>query len=92
MATNQIWQDVFQAWPEGIHRRGVVVNTLNEAIPFKGFMVKGDTLLLERTNPDPLGTRFIVLAFHAVVMLKLIDPIKAEVFTKAGYEGELSAT
>ena len=92
MATNQIWQDVFQAWPEGIHRRGVVVNTLNEAIPFKGFMIKGDTLLLERTNPDPLGTRFIVLAFHAVAMLKLVDPIKVEVFTKAGYEGELSAT
>ena len=91
MAANEIWQDVFRAWPEGVQRRGVVVNTLNESIPFKGFMTKGDTLLLERTNPDPLGTRYIVLAFDTIAVVKLIDPIKADVFKKAGYEGQLAA-
>jgi hypothetical protein len=92
MPTNPIWQDMFRAWPEGISRRGLVVNTLGEAIPFKGFMIKDEALLLERTNPDPMGTRYVVLTFDTIALLKLIDPIKDEVFTKAGYHGQLSTT
>lgn len=69
----------------------MVVNTLNEAIPFKGFMVKGDMLLLERTNPDPLGSRYIFLAFDTIAALKLIDPARPEVFNRVGYEGKFSA-
>jgi hypothetical protein len=53
-------------------------------------MMKEDTLLLERTNPDPLGTRFIVLEYDAIHMLKLIDPLKESAFTGAGYAGQLA--
>ena len=88
--TNAIWRDVFTNWPAAIPRRGVLVSTLNEAVPFKGFLTKGDTLLLERTNPDALGTRFIVLAFDAIHMLKLADPLKESVFAAAGYQGKLT--
>jgi hypothetical protein len=91
MATNQIWQDMFRAWPEGIAHRGIVVNVQGEAIPFKGFMIKDETLLLERTNPDPMGTRYVFLTFDAIALVKLIDPIKPEAFKKAGYEGQFSA-
>ena len=90
MATHQVWQDLFRAWPEGVLHRGLIVNTLNEAIPFKGFMVKGESLLLERTNPDPLGSRYILLTFDTIAAVKLIDPIKPDVFTKAGYEGKFA--
>jgi hypothetical protein len=90
MATDPIWQDMFRAWPEGIARRGVVVNTLNEAIPFKGFMIKDETLLLERTNPDPMGTRYVLLTFDTIAVVKLVDPIKPEIFKKAGYQGQFS--
>lgn len=90
MATDHIWQDMFRNWPEGIARRGLVVSTLGEANPFKGFMIKGETLLLERTNPDPMGTRYVVLPFDTIAALKFIDPLKPEVFKKAGYEGQFS--
>jgi hypothetical protein len=92
MATDKIetWREVFTNWPATIPRRGVLVSTLNETIPFKSFLIKGDTLLLERANPDPLGTRFIVLTYDAIHMLKLTDPIKESVLTGAGYIGQLA--
>ena len=92
MATSasEMWRDVFTNWPATIQRRGVVVSTLNEAVPFKSFFIKDETLLLERTNPDPIGTRFIVLAFDAIHMVKLIDPLKESVLTGAGYVGQLA--
>jgi hypothetical protein len=93
MATgaSEVWRDLFTSWPAAIPRRGVLVSTLNEQIPFKGFLIKGQTLLLERTNPDPVGTRFIVLAFDAIHMLKVTDPLKESVLAAAGYEGKLSS-
>lgn len=90
MSSNQFWPDMFRAWPEGIARRGIIANKLGEAIPFKGYMIKGDTLLLERTNPDPQGTRYIMLSFDDIAMVKLVDPIRPEVFKKAGYQGQFS--
>lgn len=88
--TSEVWRDVFLNWPSSLPRRGVIVSTLNDAIPFKSFLTKGDTLLLERTNPDPIGTRFILLAYHAIHLLKLTDPLKESVLTAAGYSGQLS--
>jgi hypothetical protein len=88
--TSDTWREVFTSWPAGFPRRGVLISTLNEVTPFKGFMVKGETLLLERTNPDPLGARFILLAFDDIHMLKLTDPLKESVFAAAGYEGKLA--
>ncbi|MCI0331966.1 MAG: hypothetical protein L0228_01920 [Planctomycetes bacterium] len=88
--THEIWRDVFTNWPAAIPRRGSIVSTLNETVPFKSFLLKGDTLLLERTNPDAVGTRFIVLAFDAIHMLKLTDPLKESVLTGAGYVGQLA--
>jgi hypothetical protein len=66
------------------------VSTLNETVPFKSFLLKGDTVLLERTNPDPAGTRFVVLAYDAIHMLKLIEPLKESVLNAAGYTGQLA--
>ena len=57
MTANVVWKNVFNNWPTGIPRRGMVISTLNEPMPFKGFMVKDDVVLLERTNPDALGAR-----------------------------------
>lgn len=87
---SDLWRDVFTNWPATIPRRGWLVSTLNESIPFKSFLIKGELLLLERTNPDPMGTRFIVLTFDAIHLLKLTDPLKESVLTGAGYVGQLA--
>jgi hypothetical protein len=89
-SNSETWREVFTNWPAAIPKRGIVISTLNEPVPFKSFMTKGDTLLLERTNPDPLGTRFIVLAYEAVHMLKLTEPFKESVLKEAGFVGQLA--
>jgi len=84
------WQEFFAKWPEKIPKRGVLVSNLNEVTPFKSFLLKGDMLLLERTNPDPAGARFVFMAFDAIHMVKLIDPLKEELFTAAGFIGHFA--
>jgi hypothetical protein len=90
MASEPTWKHVFMNWPTGIPRRGVMLTTLNETTPFKSFMIKDDLLLLERTNPDPLGSRFVLLGYDAINSVKLVDPLKESVFTAAGFLGKLS--
>ena len=90
MTAAATWKNFFGQWPTGIPHRGVLVNTLNEAMPFKNFMIKEDVLLLERTNVDSLGTRFILLSFDAINSVKLIDPLKESVFTAAGFLGKFT--
>ena len=84
------WQEVFAKWPAGLPKRGVIVSTLNEVTPFKSFLLKGDTLLLERANPDPIGTRYIVMGFDGIHMLKIIDPLTEATLKSAGFEGQLA--
>jgi hypothetical protein len=90
MTSDETWKSVFKNWPAGIPRRGVVLSILNEAMPFKGFMVRDELLLLERTNPDPLGVRYIMLGYDAVNSVRMIDPLKESVFTGAGFVGKFS--
>lgn len=92
MATDsrEMWREMFLKWPASIPKRGVVMSTLNEVTPFKGFMVKGEMLLLERTNPDPLGARFILMGYDAIHMVKLTEPLRDDVFTSAGFVGQFA--
>ena len=90
MNSEQTWKHVFMNWPAGIQRRGVLLTNLNESMPFKSFMIKDDLLMLERTNPDPLGSRFVLLGYDAINSVKLVDPLKESVFTAAGFLGKLS--
>lgn len=92
LTSNEIWREVFTNWPTALPRRGLVVSTLNESIPFKSFLLKGDSLLLERTNPDAAGARFIVLTFDGIHMLKITEPLKESVLNSAGYVGQLAKT
>lgn len=88
--TDACWKELFLNWPETISRRGIVVSILNEAMPFKGFMVKPEMLLLERQNPDSLGARFIMLRYDTIAAVKLVDPLNTEAFKPLGFEGRLS--
>jgi hypothetical protein len=90
MTASVVWKNTFNNWPTGIPRRGIVISTLNEPMPFKGFLVKDDLLLLERNNPDSLGARFILLNFDAINSVKLTDPLKESTFTAAGFLGKLA--
>jgi hypothetical protein len=84
------WKEFFSKWPEKLPKRGLLVSTLNEATPFKSFLLRSDMLLLERTNPDPAGARYILMQYDAIHMVKLIDPLREEVFVSAGFAGHFA--
>lgn len=84
------WKSLFTDWPAAVPKRGIVTNALNEPMPFKGYMIRGDMLLLERTNPDAMGGRFILINFAAIDSVKLIDPIKEADMAAAGFEGKFA--
>ncbi|TWT77524.1 hypothetical protein Pla123a_21850 [Posidoniimonas polymericola] len=83
------FQELFSDWPASLPKRGIVINQLNDAITFRGFMVKGSLLLLERTTPDAMGGRFVMLEYSSIAAVKMIDPLKTEHFAPVGFEGSL---
>ena len=86
----EVWRELFMKWPSTLPKRGIVVTLLNVETPFKSFLLRGEMLLLERTNPDAVGARFILLGFDAIHIVKLIDPLKESVFTGAGFVGQFA--
>jgi hypothetical protein len=90
MSAQNTWKATFTNWPSGINRRGIIVNTLGESMPFKGFLIKEDTVLLERSNPDSLGARYILIGFDSIDSVRFIDPIKESILTGAGFVGKLT--
>lgn len=86
------YRDLFENWPSSLPKRGIVINELNDAISFRGFMVKGSLLLLERTTPDAMGGRFVVLEYSTIAALKMVDPLKTENFTPVGFVGKIGVS
>jgi hypothetical protein len=81
------WRDFFLHWPSDMHRRGIVVTSFGEQIPFSGFWTSSNLLLLERQSPDSLGARTIILAFTQITALKIVDVVKSKSFQTMGFEG-----
>ncbi len=90
METAQHWKKFFCTWSKDILPRGILVSTQQEQIPFKGFMLSDTMVLLERTNPCPLGSRFIFMPYEYIAAVKLTDPLGTDVFKAAGYVGKMS--
>ena len=90
MDTNHNWKSIFERWPNDLPRRGLVTTTLDEQFPFKGYMMAGDMILLERTNVDPLGTRYMFVPYANIAAVKIVDVIQEKIFASMGYEGKLS--
>ena len=59
------WRDFFTQWPTDMNRRGIIVTSFGEQIPFSGFWTNSNHLLLERQTPDSLGARTIILEYAA---------------------------
>ena len=81
------WRDFFAQWPSDIHRRGIVVTSFGEQIPFSAFWTSSNLLFLERQTPDSLGARTIILAFTQITALKIVDVVKVKSFQPLGFDG-----
>ncbi len=85
--STQSWHTFFSQWPADLKHGGVVIAECGEQIPFDGFMISDEMLVIKRTNPDALGARQVILPFANIAALKLTEPAKTKVFANAGYKG-----
>jgi hypothetical protein len=83
------WREFFVQWPADLHRRGILVTSFGDQIPFSAFWSSSSLLLLERQTPDSQGSRTIILPFSQITAVKIVDVVKAKSFQSLGFEGPL---
>ena len=86
MDTARAWQEYFRKWPAELERRGVVVTSFDEQIPFDGFATSEHLLLLDRKIPDTLGARKILLCYAQIMAVKITDVVKMKAFQSLGFD------
>ena len=87
MATEaaESWRQCFARWPADLERRGVLVTSFGEQIPFESFATSDDMLLIERRSPDTLGARMVIIDYHNIQALKLVDVLKMKALQPLGF-------
>ena len=89
MQTSEYWQSLFENWPDVIKRRGVVISTQGEAIPFANFLISAGLLLIDRDGPDAGGARKIIVAYDSIAMVKLPTIGEVSLFQSMGFQPPL---
>lgn len=87
--TGESWRSLFENWPASVPRRGLLITTFNESIPFVNYMMSGGILLLERDKPDSLGGRKVMISYDAISAVKIIDVIDLARFQVLGFQPPL---
>ncbi|HVX62283.1 MAG TPA: hypothetical protein VHC19_16825 [Pirellulales bacterium] len=89
MAEDSPWKSWFQNWPKDVPQRGVLVAKFGEQIPFDGFLVSGEMLLVERRTPDTIGARKVLTPFDEISAVKFTDVVRGKLFEPLGFSGKL---
>lgn len=83
------WKTWFRQWPEKMPRQGVLITIQGDQIPFKGFLAGEEMLLVQRSAPDTVGTRQVLLPYQRIDSIKLTEVVDSKIFSKMGFEGTL---
>jgi hypothetical protein len=86
MEAAESWRALFENWPESIPREGLVVTNFDETIPFKGYLISGGILLLDRDKPDSHGTRKAMVAYEAIPAVTITSPLELGRFQAMGFQ------
>jgi hypothetical protein len=84
--STEVWRSLFENWPESIPREGLLVTTFNEHVPFNGFLISGGVLLVERDKPDTYGSRKVMVAYSAILAVKITSVIELGRFQVMGFQ------
>ncbi len=87
MESAEAWRDCFRNWPADVRRRGVVVTSFGEQIPFAEFMTSDAILLAQRAAPDTVGARMVMVPYGDITGLKIIDPLRPQQLAPMGFTG-----
>ncbi len=80
-----IWRHCLEHWPTELERRGVLVTSFDEQIPFDGFAVGDEMLIVERRTPDTSGARLVIIPYQNIRALKIVDVAKLKAFQPMGF-------
>jgi hypothetical protein len=83
---SEVWRSLFENWPESIPREGILVTTFNEHVPFNGFLIAGGVLLVDRDKPDTYGARKVMIAYSAILAIKLTSVMEMGRFQAMGFQ------
>ena len=86
-----VWRDFFHNWPRGFARKGVVISSSQEQVPFVDFVANDEVLILERPTPDAVGGRRVALPFARIELLKFTEPLKTQELLAVGFRGAAAA-
>lgn len=86
MQTAEAWRSLFENWPDSIPRSGLLVTSFNETIEFKDFLISGSIVLVERNVPDSQGARKVMVAYDAILAVKMTSPMELTRFQVMGFQ------
>lgn len=81
------WRSLFLKWPSELPRRGVVVTSFGDQIPFHEFMLHDQFVLLQRRAPDTVGGRDVIVPYQQIWGLKMTEVVKPKLYREAGFAG-----
>lgn len=79
-------QQLFAEWPAAIERKGTVVTSWGDSVPFVDYMLNGDLLLLIRSQPDAHGTRRLILRVDDVQGIRIVEALDPMKFQAMGFQ------
>lgn len=82
----EVWQNLFENWPDAIKRNGSIVTVQGDAVPFVNFMVSDGLLLVERDGPDVSGARRVIVGYDSIAMVKLTSAAEMSLFESMGFQ------
>ena len=87
----QAWREYFENWPRELRRRGVIITSFNEQIQFVEFYTSPNILVIQRSAPDTVGARMVMVPFGGILGLKIADVLRSEDLNSLGFAGTQSA-
>ena len=85
MDVAEIWRKFFAQWPTKLPQRGVAIASTSEQIPFEGFLLGESLIMLRRRAPDSVGGRIVLVPYGRIEAVKVVDPVKDDVFVSGGF-------
>jgi len=73
-----------------IQRKGLIMTSFAENVPFTGFMLIGNLVLADRGVPDTTEARHVILSIDTIVGIKITAPIKMARFTAMGFQANMA--
>lgn len=86
MHTAEAWRTLFENWPDSIPRTGLLVTSFGESIEFKDFLISGAIVLVERNVPDSQGARKVMVAYDAILAVKITSPMDLARYQVMGFQ------